>query len=536
MAQQITTVRNPPPRMLTVTETLHSLNHWKTTFRTYYRRDSYYKVFLLPNAEWDPRATNYGQSDDLRGDEVVRTAMDKGEDLKDFLNTLAGYLPFPYLTEKIVEGSKNLQEVWDVIYDHYGISVTSESLLDYVSIQINAGETYRQFFDRLLSHARLHLPKANVTIDGIATGPSGEKMTVALMNFVAMDWLNKINPHLIGIIRTEYSKELRDNTQLVELVPRLATNINSMLSRHDIVGGSGKPGPLDNETIDKVNRIKFEKNNFKNKKTFKQQKRKPFCPECHFLARKLNLDVNHQHTPADCPRLRAAINLLLAGEEDLICESEEESDYQGNIADNNSFYELFNEKQISPEDPEQNVNSASTAVQLNNGNDFTEINYTALYQKVLNLQQKANCIRKEYSPQLRTSIGSHIADSTIDEGSELNCICSSIAAKCHIKYDPIKIEAVAAGSNVMKLLGVVPYDIEFNVYESKTPVKIVLKKAVIVKNLGPNILIGEPGKMDNNIITLPKQKLIQLKNIYGKNVQLPYRSHNGTPKQHYQPS
>ena len=149
MSRQIQAVRNPPPRMLTMSESLHSLNHWKTSFRTYYRRDSYFKAFLLPDATWDPLATNYGQTEDTQ--EVagmVRSALDKGEDLRDFLNTLAGYLPFPYLTEKIVTGSNNLKNVWDTIYDHYGANITSESLLDYVSISRNSGETYRQFFDR----------------------------------------------------------------------------------------------------------------------------------------------------------------------------------------------------------------------------------------------------------------------------------------------------------------------------------------------------------------------------------------------------
>ena len=118
MAQQLQ-VRNPPPRMLTEKESLQSLNHWKTAFRTYYRRDSYYKCFLLPAAVWNPDVDNYEQAADMDGANVVRTAADKAGDLEDFLNTLAGYLPFPYLTEKIVKGSKNLQDVWDTIYDHY---------------------------------------------------------------------------------------------------------------------------------------------------------------------------------------------------------------------------------------------------------------------------------------------------------------------------------------------------------------------------------------------------------------------------------
>ena len=203
---QIQTVRNPPPRMLQMVETLHSLNHWKTSFRTYYRRDSYFKAFLLPQATWSNSArNNYNQVADMNGTNVVRTAADKGEDLRDFLNTLAGYLPFPYLTEKIVDGSTNLQQVWDTIYDHYGVSVTSETLLDYATLKLNSGESYRQFFDRLLAHARLHLPKANITVDGIHTGDTGETMTVALMNFIALDWLYKIYPQLISIVKTDYS-------------------------------------------------------------------------------------------------------------------------------------------------------------------------------------------------------------------------------------------------------------------------------------------------------------------------------------------
>lgn len=40
--------------------------------------------------------------------------------------------------------------------------------------------------------------------------------------------------------------------------------------------------------------------------------------------------------------------------------------------------------------------------------------------------------------------------------------------------------------------------------------------------------------MDNDIRTLPKQKLIQLKNILGQPVKVPYRSHKGTPLLKYQ--
>ena len=65
----------------------------------------------MPNVTWNSRAANFGQTDDVVNGTVVRSAQDKDEDLKDFLHTLVGYLPFPYLTEKVIDGSTNLEQV-----------------------------------------------------------------------------------------------------------------------------------------------------------------------------------------------------------------------------------------------------------------------------------------------------------------------------------------------------------------------------------------------------------------------------------------
>ena len=45
--------------------------------------------------------------------------------------------------------------------------------------------------------------------------------------------MRKVDPNLISIIRIEYSTELRANTQLAELVPRIAANIDSLKKRYD---------------------------------------------------------------------------------------------------------------------------------------------------------------------------------------------------------------------------------------------------------------------------------------------------------------
>ena len=39
--------------MLAVKETMESLKHWKVTFKTYYRRDSFFKIFLTTVNAWN---------------------------------------------------------------------------------------------------------------------------------------------------------------------------------------------------------------------------------------------------------------------------------------------------------------------------------------------------------------------------------------------------------------------------------------------------------------------------------------------------
>ena len=62
------------------------------------------------------------------------------------------------------------------------------------------------------------LAPAGVKVEQLVT-TSADKMSVSMMNMVALQWLRKIDPSLIKIVRTEYSTELRNNIQLADLVP-----------------------------------------------------------------------------------------------------------------------------------------------------------------------------------------------------------------------------------------------------------------------------------------------------------------------------
>ena len=222
--------RTPPPRQLGPNETLESLTHWQTTFRTFYKKDDSYKLFFKKNQKWNHLRPNYDLQDEADGEK--RTSEELSEDLTDLLNTLAGYLPHSYLTDKILKNSRSFDDVWRIIHVHYNVQVTSESLLDFESLHKLSEETYRQFYERLLQHAKQHMAPANVKVES-HTNLVGDVMTISLMNMVTLHWLKKVNPVLIPIVKTEYSTELRSNTQLAELVPRIAPNIDSLLKRYE---------------------------------------------------------------------------------------------------------------------------------------------------------------------------------------------------------------------------------------------------------------------------------------------------------------
>ena len=109
-------VKCPPPRQLGTAETLESLTHWKNTFRTYFKKDDSYKPLMRLNKTWDPSAVNYGQVDENEG--LERSASEVKEDLIDLLNTLAGFLPHSYLTDKLVSNTNIWNDVWQIIYEH----------------------------------------------------------------------------------------------------------------------------------------------------------------------------------------------------------------------------------------------------------------------------------------------------------------------------------------------------------------------------------------------------------------------------------
>ena len=318
MATQISHVKIPPPRQLGSTETLQSLEQWYRAFRQYYKRDSSFKIFTLSTTRWDPTATNFAFTAEETG--LKRVPAELKEDCIDFMHALAGYMPYGYLTEKFLSSVTSLQEAFNVICEHYGVNPSQESFLDFIDLQKNAGESYRQYHERMLAFARQHLTKENITVDGITSGARGDSLTISHMNLITLQWLRNINPNLVSIIKTEYSLELRQNTQLSALVPRISVNIDNLLSRYD-----GNPAvqrfQILNDDEDNEQATSIARVTRKNMKSYSSQSQpsknhnKEFCANCFYLGDKLGISVNYDHHKDKCKRNKGAMVRMIQMEE-----------------------------------------------------------------------------------------------------------------------------------------------------------------------------------------------------------------------------
>ena len=76
--------------------------------RNYFRRDEKLKVFFARGTTWSQTLDNYG----FQGED--RT--EKADSLEGLLDTIAGFMPGPYLTARITKQTTSMGSVFDVIW------------------------------------------------------------------------------------------------------------------------------------------------------------------------------------------------------------------------------------------------------------------------------------------------------------------------------------------------------------------------------------------------------------------------------------
>ena len=175
------------------------------------------------------------------------------------------------------------------------------------------------------------------------------------MNMVALQWLRKTNKDLIDLVKLEYSTELQGGTQLAELVPKIATNIDSLLSRHatattnNVKAITVEDSAVDNAEVNKtwspgppyqrsgsIGRGRAQTPHggptrgtpTRGAQTQGGRTTGPFCPNCYYLGQRLGTTIHFRHVPLACPSKAAVVKMLQMEDNKYFGEDDE---------DNNSF-------------------------------------------------------------------------------------------------------------------------------------------------------------------------------------------------------
>ena len=492
----------PPPRPLTNKETTHTLSQWRINFKQYCKKDDSFKPFLLGDTTWNATATNYGFTEAINGRQPSALA----SDVEDFLYLLASFLPHGYITDKIVKKSTSFESAFLIIEENYGLVPSQETLCDFPTLVRMPNEPYRQLYDRMVSFITKHLMGRSTTInevDGVMIPEDGDQLSVSLLNLVALQWINKIHPDLLHIVRTEYAKELRDNVALAALVPRIALSIDAMLSKYDkvptvtMITDNREAHGQDSDTQEKVMKVSSKmgrKNgNFK----------KEFCPGCFYLGKRTNAQLNYRHIPSACPRSTALVAMI---------EAEEQDTSSGTPILNNPV-KIKTSQQIMNEDADPAVRHIKhQSCRAQHFTDHVLSNKSKIQSLILHLQSN---VQKALSPALNASLNGIDFVAVIDEGSELNCVDSSLIRSAKIPIHVSELDAKSAGNHKMKILGQSQHDVVISIKTPTVQAELNMGICVVIENLGVDMLIGQPAKISHEIVTKPHLQRVSFKAIDG---------------------
>ena len=319
------------PRRLEHQENLQSLNNWKAVFRNYYRRCQYYGFFLLPTCRWDNSINRGFTAPETTG--LKRDPETLAADLDGFLDCIGSFLPFGYVSEKLKAESTGIQSVWDILYELYDVELCTSNFMDYALMKREPEETYKSFFNRLVGFMRQHLPTQAYTSEGVTAPPTGENLTVALLDAVAIHWLLCIDKCLVGIVKTEFASELK-TMRLSQMVKTIAKNIDELLARYSnkeqitLVENNSLRAimPADKSLdstkdisalVQRVERLETNarRNNRRNNGWNKQQDRGK-CSHCTFINKQLGSNLRTDHPSNACGKSRVSISLVESLEDD----------------------------------------------------------------------------------------------------------------------------------------------------------------------------------------------------------------------------
>ena len=562
----------PSPRHLEIDETREKLTTWLSSAQHFFSQDDAYKHFVQTETTWDKRLDNYGFAAEPDESRLHRTAPEMRDAFLRFCSALSAFFPYTFLSRKFTN-TTNWAGIKRAIYVAYNQQLTASTFLQYNDIKRAPNENYYIFYERIYDHFVQHLAGPNITADDFTTGNAGDAMTCSHANLIAMFWLEKIDRRLPKVVMKEYATDLRRaDSQLITLVPRIAGDMDALLDKLDdskiqrfTQRGGGSRGNFGGGRSDA--------GGGRTQQSFPQQfntsrqrgrnaprgggrsdgrDRQSHCSHCQQLAKELKFPIPYDHSPLGCQRRRVQVRLIVDDQDQDGVDGEhqegQEDEYEYE-ADGDEFYgtgdygaedgqsavavphdNLSNFHHLQVTDPvlpeesqssvdtdvltlSQSVRSSSALFSLiQRASSVSELPPTSL-TKVSGVLRRfhSRAPAKAASPRLVGEFEGNALTAVIDEGSELNCIDYQFARDMNVGFTETQVGATAAGDNPVDIAGVTSSNFIFYTAVGGQQIPIDCQRAVVVRRLGTDVLVGEPAKCHNDIQTSARSRSIILR-------------------------
>ena len=529
----IQTCRLPTPKNLELTETRESLTTWLDVLHNYLLRDANSQRFVTGQLNWNPAAVNYGLQAEGPGSKLRRTAPEMEAALREMFRTISSFFPFGFLKRKFPQ-STSFQNIKEMIYQAYNLQLNSCSLLEHAGLKRTPDENHFIFYSRVHDYFYEHLAPANATGGGYTAPPGGDTMSLSHANLIALIWLEKTDRRLLKLIKQEYGAELRGDTQLVELVPRIASDMDNLLQKLEDV----KINRVGNSKTFGYGRNKDNADRGSKKSSGNRSRSQLHCPRCKFLSKEIGVDIPNNHNPTDCPRKNVQVRQLKSEDtESENYETGDESDDQdqddGELAHSDSSPVLKstfqassslpterNHLEISPEPPPVKTLSSSPvlsevpAASISHDRGLSDAAaLRALQQssaKLLDSIRQVSPTSSRSATLLSDYKGEYFV-SVVDGGAEINCLDLDLTRRLKIPFLETDVSAKTPGSNEVALAGVSTSDVIISADFSGRAVPVDMQRTAIIRNLGAAALIGEPAKRRNKLDVISHEESITIR-------------------------
>ena len=281
-----------------------------------------------------------------------------------------------------------------------------------------------------------------------------------------------------------------------------------------------------------------------------------FCGHCAMINKQLGANLDTRHSPSVCSKKQLSVNVIETMESDdnegdlstvYDYPDEGETHYQHSpqltrslqspeVADKRPEQECLNSKGILCDlnkssscftpmsvDVSDTLNSESitheatpSSLPLDKGDtnfisrSYSSKLFSAAVQKLHASGYTWQRVQKSKSPHIRGFINSTAAPALIDSGAEINVIDENVAKSANIGIVNTKETAIAANKLPLAIKGQTDVEVIMKCPTNQGHKMLNLGFMLVVGQLGVSCLIGQPGIEQNNIVSLPKQKLFIL--------------------------